>query len=305
MNQRHPQLLSHQPSTTIWAKMPDKGKKRSAPSDDAGEEDKGQCSKRLRTIATLPSIGKPSRLRSLGSPKARPRNRPRANANARRPTIALNPSTPLQIIPSESPYKLGSFDFWPITHKSLGRAAGNSVLPDYESIFNVLSRWQIQGIMDGGIRCFIPDLPNVESGEEKGRMWCFGIMSQEIDELAISSLALTDAFECDIANFPQHRDGETVESVVGNTFTPMTGIVSASRGVFKMNCSPVWTEVHNGGENNGLGIELCEVFEGYLEMAVKYDPSVAQEYGSGHGYKFRSGLWGIRSRCRDFMLKYD
>ncbi|KAK0216329.1 hypothetical protein IW262DRAFT_1299560 [Armillaria fumosa] len=285
--------------------MPDKGKKRSAPSDNAGEEDKGPCSKRLRTIATLPPISKPPRLRSIGSPKARPRNRPRANANARRPTIALNPSTPLQIIPSESPYKLGSFDFWPITHKSLERAAGNSIQPDYESIFNVLSMWQNQGIMpDGVIQCFIPDLPNVQSPEEKSRMWCFGIMSQGIDEIAVSSLALTDAFKCDIANFPQHRDGETVESVVGNTFIPRTGIVSASTGVFKMNCSPVWTDLHNSRENNGLGIELCEVFEGYLEMAVTYDPSVAEDHGSGHGYIFRSGLWGLRSRRRDFMSKY-
>lgn len=275
--------------------MADKGKKRSAPSDDAGEEDKGQCSKRLRTLATLPPISKPSRLRTLDYPKAQPRNRPRANANARRPTIALNPSTPLQIIPSESPYKLGSFDFWPITHQSLGGAAGNQ--PDYESIFNVLSMWQTQGIMDGGIRCFIPDLPNVQSPEEKGLMWLFRIMPHwEIGELAINSLALTDAFKCDIANFPRHRDGEIVESVVGNSFIPMTGVVSTSRGVFKMNCSPVWTELHNSGENNGLGIELCEVFEGYLEMAVTYDPSVVQDYDSGNGHIFRSGLWGIRSR---------
>ncbi|PBK85661.1 hypothetical protein ARMGADRAFT_1066822 [Armillaria gallica] len=282
--------------------MPDKGKKRRAPSD-AGEEDEGQSSKRIRSNAILPPIGKPSRLRGLGSPKARPRNRPRANANARRLTVALNPSTPLQIIPPESPYKLGSFDFWPITHKSLGRAAGNSVQPDYEAIFDVLSMWQSQGIMDGGIRCFIPDLPNVQSPNEKGRMWCFGIKSQEIDELAISSLALSDAFKCDIANFPQHRDGETVESVVGNAFIPTTGIVSTSGGVFKMNCSPVWTAVYNGRENNALGIELCEVFEGYLDMSVKYDPSVA--HGSGHVYEFRSGLWGIRSRRHDSMLKYD
>ncbi|KAK0189408.1 hypothetical protein F5146DRAFT_877161, partial [Armillaria mellea] len=69
--------------------------------------------------------------------------------------------------------------------------------------------------------------------------------------------------------------------------------VSASRGVFKMNCSPVWTEVHNGG---GRGIELREVFEGYIEMSVKYD---AQDHSSGQGYEFRYGLWGIRSQRQD------
>ncbi|KAK0440064.1 hypothetical protein EV421DRAFT_1737443 [Armillaria borealis] len=274
--------------------MPDKGKKRCAPSD-AGEEDEGQSSKRIRTNAILPPIGKPSRLKGLGSPKVRPRNRPRANANARRPTVALNPSTPLQIIPPESPYKLGSFDFWPITHKSLGRAAGNSVQPNYEAIFDVLSMWQSQGIMDGGIQCFIPDLPNVQSPNEKGRMRCFGIMSQEIDELAISSLALTDAFKCDIANFPQHRDGETVESVVGNAFIPTTGIVSTSRGVFKMNCSPVWTAVYNGRENNALGIELCEVFEGYLDML---DMDVNSEVGCG-AYDGRDTTILCQSMARD------
>ncbi|KAK0200715.1 hypothetical protein DFS33DRAFT_1386632 [Desarmillaria ectypa] len=282
------------------SEMPEKGTKRSAPSY-AGEEDEGQSSKRVKTIeTTLPPIGKPSlRLRGMGSPKALPRNRPRAYANARRPTIALNPSTPLQVIPPESPYKLGSFDFWLITNKSLVHAAGSSSQPDYEAIFDVLSMWQSQGIMDCGMHCFISDLPSVQSPNEKGRLQCFGMrnpVSEEIHELAITSLALTDAFKCDIPNFPQHRDAETMESVVGNVFIHTTEIVSAPRGIFKMNCSLVWTAVYDNRGNNALGIELCEVFGGYLEMPVIYDPALSQNHGSGNGYEFRGGLWGVRSR---------
>ncbi|KAK0457023.1 uncharacterized protein EV420DRAFT_1480899 [Desarmillaria tabescens] len=272
-------------------------RKRSMLPDAGEEEDEGQSSKRMKVIeAPLTPIGKPSRLRGIGSSNARQRSRPRAYANARRPTVALNPSTPLQVIPPESSYKLGSFDFWPITHNLLVRAAGSGSQPNYEAIFDVLSTWQSQGIMDRGIRCFIPDLPNAQNPNETGWMQCFDMrdpVSGETHKLAITSLTLTDAFKCDIRNFPQHRGGEVVESAVGNASIPVTGIVSASGGVFKVNCSPVWTAVHDNRDNSALGIELCEVFEGHLEMSVMYDSAVA---GSGNRYEFRSGLWGIRMR---------
>ncbi|KAG7443198.1 uncharacterized protein BT62DRAFT_996060 [Guyanagaster necrorhizus] len=280
--------------------MPEKGKKRFAPFDA------GESPKRIKTNAVLLPVGEPSRLRSIASPNAQPRGRLRAYANALRPTVALNPSTPLQVFSPESPYKLGSFDFWPITNKSLELAAASGLRPDYEAIFDLLSTWQNQGIADCPMRCFIPDLPNAQNPNEKGRMRCVDMrdpVSGEIHEIAITSLALTDAFKCDIPNFPLRRDGETIESVMGNTFIaniPTTGVVSSSGGVFKMNCSPVWSAVYDNRENSAHGTELCEVFEGYLEMAGTYNP---QGYDAGEGYRFQCGFWGVRSRYS--MLAWD
>ncbi len=199
---------------------------------------------------------------------------------------------PLEGSPEEPHYKLGTFDFYSLDHTALKNAfnveAGRY---DYEMIFDIIYHWQQSGV-SATVSCFLPDLPCVEE-DEKGRMRCRALTEEgdeRMHEIVVSSLQITEPLECaDIHGFPLKTDDINAAAVQGHCFVADvdTTNVLISGGAFKMNIAPAWSAVIEDKENMNSGIDLAEVFEGHIDLAVKY-----RQKG---GQRLRCGLFGLRS----------
>ncbi|KIY64029.1 hypothetical protein CYLTODRAFT_457601 [Cylindrobasidium torrendii FP15055 ss-10] len=274
------------------------GTKRAAP-DDTSPEDESHSG------AVAPPTKRPRRSSSSATTnncvprrQTRAKTRPRSSGNARPPTVALKPPTPLSVYPppvAPATYTLGSFDLYAMNHPALKGIVDCDAV-DYRRVQAVMHALQTKGSAPT-VRCVLPNMPNEDS--DSGRMVCRALRDDELGpmhEIVVDDLALTPAFgydDDDLGVYPKHDSDEETEppvrqAVVGRCFIAdvRLGNVNISGGVFKMNVTPVWI---------GKSLEGCmdtvEVFEAYLDFAVKFK----EGRDVGHGQRIRCGLLGVRS----------